>query len=67
MNEAVDISLPDMIPTRAYIVKSGWFWASVQNELCEIKDEYIYRDGLRDVMENFRLEFVCCDYILIYN
>lgn len=55
MNEAVDISLPDMIPTRAYIVKSGWFWASVQNELCEIKDEYIYRDGLRDVMENFRL------------
>lgn len=34
--------LPSLVPVSAFIVKTGWFWTSVQNEAAADEKEYLF-------------------------
>ena len=43
--------MPEQAPLRAPIVKSEWFWASVQNEGCAEEKDYLFEDvSIKKVM-----------------
>lgn len=47
----VDESIKQTLPhTRAYVVKSEWFWTSVQNEGAADEKEYLFEDHLESLL-----------------
>ncbi|CAH1405038.1 unnamed protein product [Nezara viridula] len=44
VDESTTSALPASLPTRAYLVKAEWFWASVQNEYCVDEKEHLFQE-----------------------
>ncbi|CAB0013739.1 unnamed protein product [Nesidiocoris tenuis] len=44
VDESTTSSAPTQAPSKAYIVKAEWFWASVQNEACVDEKEHIFQE-----------------------
>ncbi|XP_025992194.1 protein ECT2 isoform X2 [Solenopsis invicta] len=42
--------LPNLVAVSAFIVKTGWFWTSVQNEAAADEKEYLFEHYLETVM-----------------
>ncbi|XP_014276260.1 protein ECT2 isoform X2 [Halyomorpha halys] len=44
VDESTTSALPASLPTRAYLVKAEWFWASVQNEYCVDEKDHLFQE-----------------------